>query len=188
MIKPTYLKFLVVLFSLFASVTPTLSAEISGPTLTMKDNDIFVSTGLSYLGELESMIESGIEKKIVFTIELFRVWNFWPDEFVASRRIKKTIRYDNLRGLYYVTVSDGTVRVVKKFKDFHEMKTWAFKVNDINIANVRELEYGRYYLRVVVESKSKKLPPVIGILMIFIPEVEMIMAKESEPFSIGDFE
>ncbi|TNF55366.1 DUF4390 domain-containing protein [bacterium] len=169
-------------FLLFPSTV--LSTEISGPTVITEDENILVSTGLSYLGKLESTIGTGIEKKIVFTMELFRVWDLWPDEFVISKKIKRTIRYDNLRGLYFVTSRDGDSLIQKKFNDFHTMKAWAFKIEEIHIANMRELEPGNYYVKVLVESKSKKLPAVIGILMLFVPEVEMVMTKESKPFNV----
>ncbi len=161
------------------------SAEISGPTVRIEDNDIFVDTGLSYLGELESTILSGLEKEFIFTIELFRVWNFWPDEFVVSRKVQRAVKYDRLREQFFTSTNDGTTKAYDKFKDFLVMKKWVFKIEDINIANVRELDPGRYYLRVVVESKSRELPQVIGLLMFFIPEVEMSLAKESQTFRIG---
>jgi hypothetical protein len=173
---------LFIAFFLFPSIV--LSTEISGPTVTTENDNILVSTGLSYLGKLESTIETGIEKKIVFTMELFREWNLWPDEFVMSKKIKRTIRYDNLRELYFVTSRDGTSFIQKRFNDFHTMKAWAFKIEDIHIANLGELEPGSYYVKVLVESKSKKLPAVIGILMLFVPEVEMVMTKESKPFNV----
>jgi hypothetical protein len=166
---PTFIALLLFVAIVFSPST-VLSADISGPSVTIEDDNILASTGLSYLGKLE--------------LELFRVWNLWPDEFVMTKKIKRTIRYDNLRGHYFVTSRDGVSLVQKRFKDFHTMKAWAFKIEDIHIAHIKELEPGDYYVRVLVESKSKKLPAVIGILMLFVPEVEMVMTKESEPFNV----
>ncbi len=163
-----------------------LTSEILGPEVKIQNSDIIVSTGIDYLEDIEDTIESGIQKEIVFTLELFRVWSFWPDEFVVSKKVQRTIKYDNLRGEYMASSFDGTTRINEKFKDFNIMTTWAFKVDGINLVNIRELEPGSYYLRVVVESKSRELPRVIGLLMLFIPEVEMSLAKESEPFNVGD--
>jgi hypothetical protein len=178
---------ILLLFLTLVSLPSTvLSAEILGPKIKIESNDIFVTTGLSYLGELNSALESGIEKEIIFTIELFRVWKLWPDEFVVSKRIRKTIKYDNLRSQYLTTTHDGAESVNKIFRDFSSMKSWIFWVNNINLANIRELVPGSYYLRVVAESKSIELPPVIGLLMLFIPEVEMSLAKESQRFIIGN--
>lgn len=163
-----------------------LTSEILGPEVKIQDSDVIVSTGIDYLEDIEATIKSGIQKEIVFTLELFRAWSFWPDEFVVSKKVQRTIKYDNLRGEYMASSFDGTTRINKKFKDFNIMTTWAFKVDGINLVNIRELEPGSYYLRVVVESKSRELPRVIGLLMLFIPEVEMSLAKESEPFNVGD--
>ncbi len=173
-------------FALISSPTIALTAEILDPEVKIQDNNIIVSTGLTYLVEIETTIKSGIEKEIVFTVELFRTWRFWPDEFVVSKKIQRTIKYDNLRRRYLTSSYDGTMQIKKNFKYFSIMKAWVFMVNEINLANIRELEPGNYYIRVVVESKSRELPPVVGLLMLFIPEVEMSLAKESYPFNIGD--
>ena len=38
--------------------------------------------------------KNGIAKEITFYIDLFRVWNMWPDEFVLGKTIVKTLRVD----------------------------------------------------------------------------------------------
>ena len=66
------------------------------------------------------------------------------------------------------------------------MRNWIFTENGIVLANIRELEADNYYLRIIVESKSLKQLPVIGLLMHFVPEVDMTIVKESSDFYIGD--
>jgi hypothetical protein len=176
---------IIILFTLISSAvlflpSTTLSAEILDPEVTVRDNKIMVNTGLTKIKEIEDTINSGIEKEIVFTIELFRAWKFWPDQFVVSKKIHKTIKYDDLRGQYFVSSNDGTIRIESKFKHFNlRMRDWFFTVNQIDLANIKELDPGNYYVRVVAESKSREIPSVIGLLMFFIPEVEMSLAKES---------
>ncbi len=185
MIKKTPVILLSFVLFLFSFPSKALTAEILGPEIRIQNNKIIVNTGLSNLEEFETTIMSGIEKEIIFTVELLKVWNYWPDEFVVSKKIQKTIKYDNLREQFLVSSFDGNSRDRRNFKSFNAMMAWAFMVEGIELANIRELEPGSYYLRVVVESKSRELPPVIGLLMLFIPEVEMSMAKESKPFNIG---
>ena len=183
--KNLFIFIIVSVFFILAALPVT--AEILGPEIKIQDNDIFVNTGLTNTAEIEVMINSGVEKEILFTIELFRLWNFWPDEFVASKKIQRIIKYDNLRGQYLISSYDGKLQIEKKFKDFDaSMKNWVFTLNKINLANTKELEPGKYYIRIVVESKSRELPPVIGLLMLFIPEVEMSFAKESQVFIVED--
>ena len=148
------------------------------------DNNIIVSLSVQNVAEFEAAINSGIEKEIVFTVELLRVWNFWPDEFVVSKKIRKVIRYDNLREQYRASSYDGIVRTERKFRDYNAVKNWIFSVDGINLAHIKELDPGRYYLRAIVESKSLRQLPLTGFLMHFIPEVEMSLARESRPFLV----
>jgi hypothetical protein len=138
------------------------------------------------VSELEAVINSGVGKEIIFTVELLRVWPFWPDEFVASKKIKKIIKYDNLRGQYQASSFDGFSKTERQFKDYYHVRNWIFTENNIILANIRELEADNYYLRIIVESKSLKQLPVIGLLMHFVPEVDMTIVKESSDFYIGD--
>jgi len=175
---------LFILFLLFSSLSYASAPSISGPEMDIIDNDIIVAFSVDSAPELESRIKSGIEKEIVFTVELLRAWRFWPDEFVVSRKIRRTIRYDNLRDQYLAVSDDGAKKIEHHFKDFGALKDWLFSISAVNLANIRELDPGDYYIRTVVESKSIEHLPLIGLLMLFIPEVEMSMATESSHFSL----
>ena len=179
--------FLLALCSMLtASPAAAVTPSIVGPAPRIIDNNIVVDLSIANATELEKTIISGTEKNIVFTIELLRVWRFWPDEFIVSKRIVKKIKYDNLREQYRASSYDGVTRIENKFKDYNSMKDWIFTVNAVNLANIRELEPSNYYIRVIVESKSLEHLPVIGFLMHFIPETEMSLAKESRPFIIEE--
>lgn len=173
--------YLVLISSLSFAITP----KIIG-TLNTINNNIIVNISMTNIKELESIIKSGIEKEIDFTIELIRVWKFWPDEFVVSKKISKKIKYDNLRDQYWASSFDGVNLIKKKFKDYNSMRNWIFRVNAVNLANIRELDPANYYIRIIVESKSLEQLPVMGLLMHLVPEVDMSLAKESQPFYIGD--
>lgn len=183
-------KLIKLIFTVFSAVMlfPSLGlpAEILDPKIEIHDNNILVSTGLIDLGEIEAAIRSGVEKDIMFTVELIRVWKLWPDEFVILKKIRTRVKYDYLRERFMLTFSDGKSKTSKMFKGINFMKSRAFMINNMEIANIHELEPGSYYLRVVAESKSRELPRVIGLLMLFIPEVEMSLAKESAPFTVGE--
>jgi hypothetical protein len=160
------------------------SLKIIGPYAIIDNNDIIVNTGIVNVKELEKSINSGIEKEVTFTIELFRVWRFWPDEFVSVKKIKKIIKYDNLREQYLGSSSDNTTETEERFKDFSSMQKWLSSVSHITLGNTRGLEGGEYYVRVVVESKTREYPKLIGFFMHLIPETEMSLAKESIPFLV----
>ncbi len=172
---------------LMACRSTAATPQIVGEMNIIKNN-IMVNLSIDNIEELETLITSGIEKEILFTVELLKVWKYWPDEFVVSKKIVKTIKYDNLREKYLASYNDGITRITKHFKDYPSVKKWIYMVNDVNLANVKELDPGSYYVRIVVESKSLEQLPLLGVLMHFIPEVEMSLAKESQPFIIGVME
>ncbi|UCD34938.1 MAG: DUF4390 domain-containing protein [Nitrospiraceae bacterium] len=172
------------IFLIAASGGAATGPEIIGPHLNILDNNIIVNTHVKNVAELESHIKSGVDKAVIFTIELLRVWMFWPDEFVVSKRIERVVRYDNLRDQFLVSSFDGITRSDRYFADYEPAKDWIFTVRDVNLAHVKELDPGTYYIRIVLESKSLEQLPLIGFLMHVIPEVEMSLARESEPFLI----
>jgi len=175
----------ILIFGLCLIFTPShISAAISGTEVKIKDSHIIVSTGILSLKEIENAIKSGVEKELIFSIELFRIWPLWPDEFVSAKKIQKLIKYDNLRDQYRASSYDGAHLRERHFRDFNTLKDWVFTVRDINLANIRKLEKGKYLVRVTVKSKSRELPPIIGFFMLFIPETEMSWTQKSQPFHI----
>jgi len=170
---------------LLESSVNALPPNITGYLETI-NNDIIVNIAVANATELETTIKSGIEKEIVYTMELIRQWDFWPDEFVVSKKIRKTIKYDNLRDQFWTSSFDGITRTDRKFKNYAEVRNWLFSVSEINLANTRQLEPARYYMRVIVESRSIDRMPWMGLLTHLVPEVDMTIARESDPFPIGD--
>jgi hypothetical protein len=65
------------------------------------------------------------------------------------------------------------------------MIKWALSINDLKLAHIRELEPGTYFVRITVESKIRKLPPVIGYFIIFLSENDFKIKKDSSFFNIG---
>jgi len=172
----------VLLLLLPAFPDAAVKPNIIGPDMEIIDNNIIVSLSIENATEIEKTILAGIKKEIVFTVELLRTWKFWPDEFIVSKQIKKVVKYDNLRKRYRASSYNGIVLTEKHFENYSAIKNWIFTVDKINLANIKELDPSRYYIRIVVESKSIEQLPLIGVLMHFIPEVEMSLAKESVPF------
>jgi hypothetical protein len=172
---------------LTSSPVTAVSPQIVG-RMEIINNNIIVNLRIDNVTELDTPIKSGVEKEVIITVELLRDWKYWPDEFIASKKITKAFRYDNLREKYRASHDDGVMRREKYFKDYASMKKWVFTVKNVNLAHVKQLDPDDYYIRIVVESRSIEELPLLGFLMHFIPEVEMSLAKESEPFYIGDTE
>ena len=182
--KDLFILLLVLYSILIPSFTSAKAPKIIGPGMVIENNDIILSSGITNVKELENTLKSGVKKEIIFTLELLRSWRFWPDEYIASKKITRIIKYDNLRKQYRISSGDSSKITEKVFMDLDDFKDRVFTVKDVNLANMKELEAGKYYIRVIVESRNMEQLPVVGFFMNFIPEVDMSLVKESEPFIV----
>lgn len=160
-------------------------AEITGPEVKLQDNEIYVTTALSLEENHVQELRNGIAKEFRFYIDLFRVWNMWPDEFVLGKFFVRTLKCDPVKMEYIATSRNGSTHIEKRFKSFESMVRWAVSINDLKLTNIRELEPGVYFVRVTVESRIRKLPPVIGYFIIFLSENEFKITKDSSFLNIG---
>jgi len=163
----------------------TRSAEIIGPETKIINNEIYVTTGLILDEKQLQDLKNGIAKEITFYIDLFRVWNIWPDEFVLGETIVKTLKADPVKKEYVAASSDGMTIVERRFNEIDSLLRWSLNIRDLKLTNTRELEPDDYFVRITVESRIRRLPPVISYLFFFVPEKEFTKVKDSSRFSVG---
>ncbi len=163
----------------------TRSAEIIGPETKIINNEIYVTTGLILDEKQLQDLKNGIAKEITFYIDLFRVWSIWPDEFVLGETIVKTLKADPVKKEYVAASSDGMTIVERRFNELDSLLKWSLNIRDLKLTNTRELEPDDYFVRITVESRLRKLPPVISYLFFFVPEKEFTKVKDSSRFSVG---
>lgn len=175
-----------ILLLVFALFCPRASESqtVAGPEVKLANSDLFVSFSLSLDEKSLEAIRGGVDKELKFYVDLFRIWKIWPDEFVLGKAYVKTLKVDPIKKEYIATSSDGSVQIEKRFKSFESMMDWVVAFRDLKLTNIRELEPGQYFVRVTVESKIRKLPPVIGYLFIFVSENEFRVMKDSTVFTI----
>ncbi len=177
---------ILIIISLLLIPLSSYAVEISGPDVTISNGQIIVNASLTGLDrEFEDNLKAGVEKELVFYVDLFRVWHIWPNEFVSGKKIEKIVKYDPLKSEYKASSYDGLYLIKRSFRDYNSMMQWFLFIRDIRLINRKELEPGTYLVKVTVESRLRKLPPVIGYMLFFIPEVEFKVEKSSQPFAIG---
>jgi hypothetical protein len=160
------------------------SQNLSGPEVRFAGSDLFVTFSLALEEKSVEAIRNGVDKEFKFYIDLFRIWKIWPDEFVLGKAYVRTVKVDPVKKEFVATSSDGSVLIERRFKSFESMLAWVVSFRDLKLANVRELDSGQYFVRITVESKIRKLPPVIGYLFIFVSENEFRAVKDSGLFPI----
>ena len=75
--------------------------------------------------------------------------------------------------------------VEKRFNELDSLLKWSLNINDLKLTNIKELEPDDYFVRITVESRLRRLPPVIGYLFFFVPEKEFTTVKDSSIFRVG---
>jgi len=173
------------LLSQFLIPLNVTGAEITGPDARVINDEIVVNTGLALDEKNIGDLKNGISKEITFYIDLFRSWRIWPDEFIAGKKLVKTLRSDPVKNEYTATTFDGATLVEKRFRRFDSMLDWTLTIKDLKLINVKELQLSDYYVKVTVESRLRQLPPVIGYLLFFVPEKDFKLSKDSPPLSTG---
>jgi hypothetical protein len=176
----------IILFFLAALFSPALSEGqvISGPEVKLVNNDIYVSFALNLEEQNLQEIKNGIDKELKLYIDLFRIWKVWPDEFVLGKLSVRTLKADPIKKEYVAHITEGNTLLEKRFRSFESMIGGTLSVKDLKLTNIREIDPGQYFIRVTVESKIRKLPPVIGYLFIFVRENEFKLVKDSTIFVI----
>ena len=177
-----------VLLLMIAVICPSASESqtVAGPEVKLLNNDLFVSFRLSLSDKSLDAIRGGVDKELKFYVDLFRIWKIWPDEFVLGKTSVRTLKVDPIKKEYVATSSDGSLIIEKRFKSFESMMEWVIAFRDLKLTNIKELEPGQYFVRITVESKIRKLPPVIGYLFIFVSENEFRVMKDSPVFTIDN--
>lgn len=183
------------LFSLFIVLTPL---SVSGKGEHMSDvivnqgsEDLLVSTTLldGFSKNFEDAVKNGFEKEIIFYIEIYRRWSLWPDEFILFKRVQKTVKYDELKKLYYTSSYDGLYLEEKVFDDYERLKAWVSKLVNVKITPLGLLKpKATYFIRIKAESKFKRLPPVLENILFFVPTKDFETPwKKSNLFSIKGY-
>ncbi|MDH4232465.1 MAG: DUF4390 domain-containing protein [Nitrospirota bacterium] len=176
----------IIFFLLIALLSPALSEgqAVNGPEVKLFNNDIYVSFTLNLEDQSLQEIKKGIEKELKFYVDLFRIWRVWPDEFVLGKMNVRTLKADPIKKEYVANIADGNTLLEKRFRSFESMIGGTLSVKDMKLTNTREIDPGQYFIRVTVESKIRKLPPVIGYLFIFLSENEFKVVRDSPVFTI----
>ncbi len=183
---PKYIFFCLIFASCFLLITHKnlYAADIIGPAVNITNNEIHITTGIILDEKLLQELKNGISKEITFYIDLFRVWKAWPDEFILGKIITKTLKCDPIKNEFVATSFDGATKIERRFKNIDSLLKWTLNINNFSLTNIKELDPDNYFIRITVESKIRRLPPVIGHLFFFVPENEFKLIKDSEAFNI----
>jgi hypothetical protein len=173
------------LLALALSWAPASAQEVSVTGVRVQNDKLIISSTLTLEPAQVDEIVKGVEKEIVFYIDLFRDWRNWPDEFMIGQTITRTLRCDPVKKEYVATSLMGRRLTERRFSDCYAMIAWTLSLKDIEIIGTAGLEPAEYYIKTTVESKIRYLPPFIDLLFFFVKDTEYRITDESAHFPLG---
>lgn len=159
-------------------------ADISPVVVTASGGALHVAASIHPDAKFIEDLTQGLSKEVQIYVDLFRVWTIWPDEFVRGKKVTKTLKSDPIRREYVAVSVEGEVLREKRFRDIESMLGWAMQITNLNLTDVADLDAGEYFVKVTVEAHFRKLPPVIGQILFFLPHKEFSVVRTSPPFQV----
>ena len=145
-------------------------AYISDVVVTNTRDDLLVYFTVydCFTEDLKGAIQSGIETTFTFFIKLYRKSDAMWDTKIIDMEVQHSIRYDTLKQVYEVKLSeqDNEVKTVKSFEEAQKLMT---EVVSLKIMPLKDLEKGaRYQLRIMAELDKIKLPLYLHYVLFFL--------------------
>jgi len=137
-----------------------IEARISDFLITGASDNVLIYFRVDncFTSKMEEAILAGIPTTFTFLIELHeeRKRNF--DKLISSSEIKHTIKYDNIKKIFYVTYTEEG-RKPEQFSYLPRAKTSMSEVNGFAVIPLKQLVRNkRYYVRVKAKLDKVRLP------------------------------
>jgi hypothetical protein len=117
--------------------------------------------------KMESAILAGVPTTFTFVLELYRERKGWFDKKIAGTDIKQTIKYDNVKKIFYMSSTDA--QQPASFQDFESAKKSMSELNGAILASVNDLQKGEtYYVKIKVKLDKVRLPMNMEYVLFFI--------------------
>jgi dTDP-4-dehydrorhamnose 3,5-epimerase-like enzyme len=116
---------------------------------------------------MESAILAGVPTTFTFLLELYKERKGWFDKKITGMDIKQTIKYDNVKKIFYV--SSTGIQQPASFQDFESAKKTMSELNGAVVAPVNDLQKGeKYYVQIKVKLDKVHLPMNMEYVLFFI--------------------
>lgn len=145
--------------------------EIANVVVTIGPSGVAVSAVLKgpFAGAVEEALKNGFSKEFRYTLNLYRSYNWWPDEFIAQRTVLRHVKYDSVKKLYAVRSSDSERSEEKSFSEFSQMLSWTSRLASVVVAPKSVLAPNEpYYIQIKAESRTPNVPAILETILFFV--------------------
>ena len=136
-----------------------------------KDRDhllVYFTVKECFTAEMNKAIENGIETTFTFFVRLYEKTEFWWDKRIIDLELRHSIKYDNLKKIYEVRLSEQGNKATT-LKDFEEAKRLMSEVVALKVTPLINLrEGGDYLLKMMAELDKIRLPLYLHYVFFFL--------------------
>ena len=158
--------------------------ELDNITVILTQESVTVGAELNLDDAQISDLKNGIHKELIFYIDLFKEWNVWPDEFISGVKIIRKVKCDPVKKEFSMISYNESSITELRFNSLESLLDAALKIDNLTAFRTEGLRPGRYFVKVSAESRIRKLAPLIGYLLFFVPENEFGVEMNSQKFTV----
>jgi hypothetical protein len=154
----------------FASTALAAKAFLSDIVVTNTRDDLLVyfTVNNCFTPEMNRAIESGLNTTFTFFVKLYEKQEYRLDRKIADREFRHSIKYDSLKKVYEVTLSEEDNKVVT-VTSFEEAKKLMAEVVAFKVTHLSNLQKGgRYRLKMMTELDRIELPFYLHYVLFFL--------------------
>lgn len=129
---------------------------------------LYISVNDCFSAQMNTAIESGMNMTFTFFIKLYERRTLLWDRFVGSTEISHSIKYDQLKNVYEVRLSEqnGKAIVVRSFDEARKLMA---EVSALKLVPIQRLRKGgRYQIKMMAELDKIKLPLYLHYVLFFL--------------------
>jgi hypothetical protein len=154
----------------FASTALAAKAFLSDIVVTNTRDDLLVyfTVNNCFTPEMDRAIESGLNTTFTFFVKLFEKQDYRLDTKITDTELRHSIKYDSLKRVYQVTLSEEDNKVVT-VRSFEEAKKLMAEVIALRVTPLSNLQKGgRYRLKMMAELDRIELPFYLHYVLFFL--------------------
>ena len=155
---------------LYAMPLAAKKAYLDEIVLSNTEDHLIVYFGVNgcFTPEMNTAIESGIDTTFTFFVKLYERRYFWWDLKIADIKIKHGIKYDNLKKIHELRLSEKNNEIMH-INEFDEARRLMAEVVALKVIPLSNLKKGTpYRLRVMAELDKIKLPLYLHYFFFFL--------------------
>ena len=155
---------------LYAIPVAAKKAQLDELVLSTDSDHLVVYFGVNgcFTPAMNTAIESGINTTFTFFIKLYERRPFWWDLKITDINVSHSIKYDNLKKIYELRLSEKDNDVIQ-IQDFEEARRLMAEVVALKVLPLSGLRKGTLYrLRVMAQLDKIRLPLYLHYFFFFL--------------------